>query len=154
MAQLKPLPLTVSCFSKIQISSAFLVGTGSHGSPGKGVVKWVCVCCVCVCYWHKTEFISGWLSVFSSWCNAMHARITADELARDVSGAEALISRHKENKTEIDSRAKDITRFTQKGRALIADKNFMASEVHTTQSYHVSCTSPSAFIVNQSFMYF
>jgi len=84
----------------------------------------------------------------------MHARITADELAHDVSGAETLISRHKENKTEIDSRAKDITRFTQKGRALIADKNFMASEVRTTQSYCVSCTSPSAFIVNQSFMYF
>jgi len=31
MAQLMPLPLTVSCFSKIQISSTFLVGTGSHG---------------------------------------------------------------------------------------------------------------------------
>jgi len=50
-------------------------------------------------------------------------------LAKDVSGAEALISRHKENKTEIDARVKDITRFTQKGRALIADNNFMASEV-------------------------
>jgi len=59
----------------------------------------------------------------------MHARITADDLARDVSGAEALISRHKENKSEIDARVKDITRFTQKGKALIADKNFMASEV-------------------------
>ena len=50
-------------------------------------------------------------------------------MAKDVSGAEALISRHKENKTEIDARVKDITRFTQKGRALIADNNFMASEV-------------------------
>jgi len=69
------------------------------------------------------------ICVDSSWCNAMHARITADELARDVSGAEALISRHKENKMEIDARVKDITRFTQKGKALIADKNFMASEV-------------------------
>ena len=59
----------------------------------------------------------------------MQARITADDLAKDVSGAEALISRHKENKTEIDARVKDITRFTQKGRALIADNNFMASEV-------------------------
>jgi len=59
----------------------------------------------------------------------MLARITADDLAKDVSGAEALICRHKENKTEIDARVKDITRFTQRGKALIADKNFMASEV-------------------------
>ena len=43
MAQLMPLPLTVSCFSKIQIRIAFLVP--SHpGSPGKRAVKWVCVC--------------------------------------------------------------------------------------------------------------
>jgi len=59
----------------------------------------------------------------------MLARITADDLARDVSGAEALISRHKENKMEIDARVKDFTRFTQKGKALIAEKNFLASEV-------------------------
>jgi len=59
----------------------------------------------------------------------MQARITADDLAKDVSGAEALISRHKENRSEIDARVKDITRFTQKGKALIAEKNFMASEV-------------------------
>jgi len=65
----------------------------------------------------------------------MLARITADDLARDVSGAEALISRHKENKMEIDARVKDFTRFTQKGKALIADKNFMASEVHIYLSY-------------------
>ena len=43
MAQLMPLPLTVSCFSKIQIGFAFLVP--SHpGSPGKRAVKRVCVC--------------------------------------------------------------------------------------------------------------
>ena len=43
MAQLMPLPLTVSCFSKIQIGFTFLVG--AHlGSPGKRAIKWVCVC--------------------------------------------------------------------------------------------------------------
>jgi len=68
-------------------------------------------------------------NVGSSWCNEMQARITADDLAKDVSGAEALVSRHKENRTEIDARVKDITRFTQKGKTLIAEKNFMASEV-------------------------
>jgi len=41
-AQLMPLPLTVSCFSKIQIGFTFLV-LAHLGSPGKGAVKRVCV---------------------------------------------------------------------------------------------------------------
>ena len=47
MAQLMPLPLTVSCFNEIQIGFTFLV-TAHLGSPGKRAVKRVCVC-VCVC---------------------------------------------------------------------------------------------------------
>jgi len=55
-AQLMPLPLTVSCFSKIQIGFTFLV-SAHLGSPGKRAVKWVCVC-VCVCVWiHCLHFI-------------------------------------------------------------------------------------------------
>jgi len=47
--QLMPLPLTVSCFSKIQIGFTFLV-PAHLGSPGKRAVKQVCVCvCVCLC---------------------------------------------------------------------------------------------------------
>ena len=42
MAQLMPLPLTVSCFSKIQIGFTFLV-LADPGSPGKTAVKRVCV---------------------------------------------------------------------------------------------------------------
>ena len=38
MAQLMPLPLTVSCFSKIQISFTFLV-PADPGSPGQRAVK-------------------------------------------------------------------------------------------------------------------
>ena len=48
MAQLMPLPLIVSCFSKIQIGFAFLV-PAHLGSPGQRAVKRVCVC---VCYQH------------------------------------------------------------------------------------------------------
>ena len=40
-AQLIPLPLTVSCFSEIQIGFAFLV-PAHPGSPGKGAIKRVC----------------------------------------------------------------------------------------------------------------
>ena len=62
MAQLMPLPLTVSCFSKIQIGFSFLV-PAHPGSPGQRAVKRVCGCvcvcvrvCVCVCvpFWGIT----------------------------------------------------------------------------------------------------
>ena len=44
MAQLMPLPLTVSCFSKILVGFTFLAGTSPPlGSPGKRAVKRVCV---------------------------------------------------------------------------------------------------------------
>ena len=47
MSQLIPLPLTVSCFGKIQIPDWFyLSGTGS---PGQRAAKQVCVC-VCVTF--------------------------------------------------------------------------------------------------------
>ena len=45
MAQLMPLPLTVSCFSEIQIGFTFLV-PAHPGSPGKRAVKRVRVCCL------------------------------------------------------------------------------------------------------------
>ena len=49
MAQLMPLPLTVSCFSKIQIGSAFPV-PAHLGSPGKRAIKRTCVCVLIDCY--------------------------------------------------------------------------------------------------------
>ena len=49
MAQLMPLPLTVSCFNKIQIVFTFLV-PAHPASPRERAVKRLCVCvCVCVC---------------------------------------------------------------------------------------------------------
>jgi len=43
MAQLMPLPLTVSCFSKIQIGFTFLV-PAHPGSPGQRAIKRLCMC--------------------------------------------------------------------------------------------------------------
>jgi len=48
MAQLMPLPLTVSCFSKIEIGFTFLV-PAHPGSPGQRAVK-------CVCVYYKNTF--------------------------------------------------------------------------------------------------
>jgi len=52
MAQLMPLPLTVSCFSKIKIGFTFLV-PAHPGSPGKGPLNG----CVCVCVETSFSFI-------------------------------------------------------------------------------------------------
>jgi len=43
IAQLMPLPLIVSCFSKIQIGLTFLV-PAHLGRPRERAVKWVYVC--------------------------------------------------------------------------------------------------------------
>ena len=53
MAQLMHLPLTVSCFSKIQIGFTFLV-PAHQGSPGQRDVKRVCVCVAAIVNCHST----------------------------------------------------------------------------------------------------
>ena len=54
VAQLMPLPLTVSCFSKIQIGFAFLV-LAHPGSPGQRAIKRMCVC---VCF-DAVDWVAG-----------------------------------------------------------------------------------------------
>jgi len=55
MAQLMPLLLSVSCFSKIQIGFTFLV-PAHLGSPGKGPLNG----CVCVCSWlQESQPVAG-----------------------------------------------------------------------------------------------
>ena len=50
MAQLMPLPLTISCYSKIQIGFTFLV-PAHRGSPRQRAVKRVCVVAVTDLNW-------------------------------------------------------------------------------------------------------
>jgi len=54
MAQPMPLPLTVSCFSKIQIGFTFLV-PAHPGSPGQRAVKRVSVCSKVESLWLKVS---------------------------------------------------------------------------------------------------
>jgi len=62
MAQLMPLPLTVSCFSKIQIGFTFLVVL--EKGPLNGCV------CVCVCSHHiiASMALTDWQDVTSCRC--------------------------------------------------------------------------------------
>ncbi|XP_069954044.1 spectrin beta chain isoform X9 [Cherax quadricarinatus] len=64
-----------------------------------------------------------------AWLNEILAKITAPELPRDVPGSEAVISRHKEYKTEIDARADAFDKFSAAGNALIDQGHFMAEEI-------------------------
>ena len=58
MAQLMPVPLTVSCFSKINIGFTFLV-PAHLGSPGKRAVKRMCVCvCLYAVFYYAAD---GWM---------------------------------------------------------------------------------------------
>ena len=66
VAQLMPLPLIVSCFSKIQIGFTFLV-PAHLGSPGKGLLNGcVCVCVLslnlqmCACNFQKASNVMRW----------------------------------------------------------------------------------------------
>jgi len=73
--QLMPLPLTVSCFSKIQIGFTFLV-TADPGIPGKRAVKRVCVCVwvylqVAVCRGRRSRMRWTWCGV---WLTSVAAR--------------------------------------------------------------------------------
>ena len=69
MVQLIPLPLTVSCLSKIQIGFTFLV-PDHLGSPGKRAVKRVCVC---VCYLAATV-VTGLFTIRTKhcWTHSVH----------------------------------------------------------------------------------
>ena len=60
MFHLMPLPLTVSCFSKIRIGFAFLV-PAHVGSPGKMDIKRVCVCSLySICTFSVLTLLVGW----------------------------------------------------------------------------------------------
>ena len=61
MAQLMPLPLTVSCFSKIQIGFTFLV-PAHLGSPGKGPLNR----CVCVCFFIGVAAVTVFFFIYTA----------------------------------------------------------------------------------------
>ena len=64
-----------------------------------------------------------------SWVNDMKALLSADELARDMSGAEAMLQRHRERKGEIDAQEDSFKAATQFGQSLISSGHFASEEV-------------------------
>lgn len=64
-----------------------------------------------------------------SWINDMKAIISADELAKDVAGAEALLERHQEHKGEIDAREDSFAATIEAGQLLLERRHFASDEV-------------------------
>jgi len=65
MAHVMPLPLTVSCFSKIQVGFTFLV-PAHPGSPWKGALNgfvYVYVCVLCVNWTKLVRTADSWVLV-------------------------------------------------------------------------------------------
>ncbi|XP_076454932.1 LOW QUALITY PROTEIN: spectrin alpha chain-like [Babylonia areolata] len=64
-----------------------------------------------------------------SWIGDMKAIIAADDLAKDVAGAEALLERHQEHKGEIDAREDSFVSCAEAGERLVSSNHFAADEV-------------------------
>ncbi|XP_054158910.1 spectrin alpha chain-like isoform X2 [Oppia nitens] len=64
-----------------------------------------------------------------SWINSMMALVASDEMAADVTGAEALLERHQEHRTEIDARAGTFQQFELFGQHLLQSGHYASGEV-------------------------
>ncbi|KAI0240930.1 Spectrin alpha chain [Lamellibrachia satsuma] len=64
-----------------------------------------------------------------SWIHSMMALVSSDELAKDVTGAEALLERHQEHRMEIDARSGTFQAFETFGHQLLQNNHYASSEV-------------------------
>merc|ERR1719507_2301480 len=74
------------------------------------------------------RFLSDYRDLMS-WVSSMKSLICTDELATDVTGAEALLERHQEHRTEIDARAGTFQAFELFGQQLLQANHYASMEV-------------------------
>ncbi|GAV01441.1 hypothetical protein RvY_12154 [Ramazzottius varieornatus] len=65
----------------------------------------------------------------TSWINSQLAQVSSDDLANDVTGAEALLERHQELRNEIDARSPAFQQFELFGRQLIQKKHYATPDI-------------------------
>lgn len=80
----------------------------------------------------------------------MKAIISADELAKDVAGAEALLERHQEHRGEIDAREDSFASTIEAGQQLLAREHYAADEVKEKLS---TLTSDKNSLLRKSFLF-
>uniref|UniRef100_A0A8C5QUK2 Spectrin alpha chain, non-erythrocytic 1 n=1 Tax=Leptobrachium leishanense TaxID=445787 RepID=A0A8C5QUK2_9ANUR len=74
------------------------------------------------------RFLSDFRDLMS-WINGIRGLVSSDELARDVTGAEALLERHQEHRTEIDARTGTFQAFEHLGQQLLARGHYASPEI-------------------------
>ncbi|XP_071500194.1 spectrin alpha chain, non-erythrocytic 1-like [Diadema antillarum] len=74
------------------------------------------------------RFLSDFRDLMS-WINGMKTLVASDELAKDVTGAEALLERHQELHTEMDAKAGTFQAFEAFGQQLIKNDHYAAPEI-------------------------
>ncbi|OUC44771.1 spectrin repeat-containing domain protein, partial [Trichinella nativa] len=62
------------------------------------------------------------------WNNNTMVLVNSDELANDVTGAEALLERHSEYRTEMDARAGMFQKFDQFGNDLLSMHHYASAD--------------------------
>ena len=65
----------------------------------------------------------------------MKALVSADELAKDVAGAESMIQSHKERKGEIDAQEDSFKASSQFGQSLISTGHYESEQVKEIVSF-------------------
>ncbi|XP_063792528.1 spectrin alpha chain, non-erythrocytic 1 isoform X5 [Pseudophryne corroboree] len=74
------------------------------------------------------RFLSDFRDLMS-WINGIRGLVSSDELAKDVTGAEALLERHQEHRTEIDARTGTFQAFEQFGQQLLSRGHYASPEI-------------------------
>ena len=71
----------------------------------------------------------GEYRTLTGWVYSTNALVSSDELAKDMGGAELLLERHQEQRTEIDAKKAAFTAFDSFGGQLLAKQHFASSEI-------------------------
>ncbi|KAF9407356.1 hypothetical protein HW555_012597, partial [Spodoptera exigua] len=69
-----------------------------------------------------------------AWTNETLARVTAPDLATDVSGAERLLARHQDIKVEIEAKEEAFQTLYSDGEKLVKEGHFMSNEIEDRMS--------------------
>ena len=145
MAQLTPLPLTVSCFSKIQIGFTFLV-PAHPGSPGKRAVKRVCVspCDALFQYWVSCFLTCITDTVRHTICNTLVFNWDYSNNAADIQND----AHHQCTNagSELSTKLKTVLAITQRQWKCLALSKLMPTfvelPIRTLRSSNSHCSQP------------
>lgn len=78
--------------------------------------------------YHVHRFLSDYRDLVA-WITDMKGVIKGDELAKDVPGAEALLERHNEHKTEIDAHEDSYHSAVEAGESLIKSGHYAHADI-------------------------